>query len=332
MSVEYFIEAFAKRSVECHMVNEIVGNLRLIFCNKEYHPIMNNKSIFNTLFNTIKALIVSALNNEGQNAKQQTESLLKDEETVFNFVTEIQNLILKYNYNLNKKNKNKSNNSENENQKNDKKNPKNKLDLKIIDLEEYEKELNKDKSISTSKIENENENEVKVEDILVLFSQFLNSYLIIDINNLHSEALCRKCLDLLVQFYTNELLPVSVVQKTLPYFITKCRDLILLRQKSELVSTIFITKEEYSLKAKSSKDGNKTYGNNFNNDYNNFIFSEMKAELGGGGNKYQKRFGNNGDKNFYLIWQYASDKMIKILTYVVVQNNKDRNYDKYNNE
>jgi hypothetical protein len=98
------------------------------------------------------------------------------------------------------------------------------------------------------------------------------------------------------------------------------------------VSTIFITKEEYSLKAKSSKENSKTYGNNFNNDYNNFIFSEMKAELGGGGNKYQKRFGNNGDKNFYLIWQYASDKMIKILTYVVVQNNKDRNYDKYNIE
>ena len=335
ISSEYFLQAFPKMSVECHMVNEIVGNLRLVFCNKEYHPIMNNKSIFNTLFNTIKALIVSALNNEGQNAKQQTESLLKDEETVFNFVTEIQNLILKYNFNLNKKNKNKnkSNNNENENQKNDKKNPKNKLDLKIIDLEEYEKELNKDNNISTSRIENENENEVKVEDILVLFSQFLNSYLIIDINNLHSEALCRKCLDLLVQFYTNELLPVSVVQKTLPYFITKCRDLILLRQKSELVSTIFITKEEYSLKAKSSKDGNKTYGNNFNNDYNNFIFSEMKAELGGGGgNKYQKRYGNNGDKNFYLIWQYASDKMIKILTYVVVQNNKDRNYDKYNIE
>ena len=64
---------------------------------------MNNKKIFNTLINTIKALIVSALNNEGQNAKKQTESLLKDEETVFNFVTEIQNLILKYNYNLNKK-------------------------------------------------------------------------------------------------------------------------------------------------------------------------------------------------------------------------------------
>jgi hypothetical protein len=58
-----------------------------------------------------------------------------------------------------------------------------------------------------------------------------------------------------------------------------------------------------------------------------------------GTNKYQKyKFNNNTTssslsyKNFCLIWQYASDKMIEILTYVVVQNNKDRNYDKYNIE
>ena len=33
-----------------------------------------------------------------------------------------------------------------------------------------------------------------------------------------------------------------------------------------------------------------------------------------------------------LIWQYASEKLIKILTYVIVQNNKDQNYEKYNLE
>ena len=102
ISSEYFLQAFPKMSVECHMVNEVIGNLRLVFCDKDYHPIMNNKNIFNTLFNTIKALIISALNNEGQNAKKQTESLLKDEETVFNFITEVQNLILKYNFSFNK--------------------------------------------------------------------------------------------------------------------------------------------------------------------------------------------------------------------------------------
>ena len=324
ISSEYFLQAFPKMSVECHMVNEIINNLRLVFCNKEYHPIMNNKNVFNTLFKTIKALIVSSLNNEGQSAKKQTESLLKDEESIFNFITEIQDLILKYNYSLNnnkdKKKKEKSNNLKNNN--------KNKIN--IIDLEEYENELNKINNINTNTSQNDNLDEVEVEDILVLFSEFLNSYLIIDINNLHSEALCRKCLDLFVQFYTNELLPISITKKTLPYFITKCRDLILLRQKSELVSTIFITKEEYNQKIKSSKDGNKTYGNNFNNDYSNFIIDEM---IESGTNKYQKsRYSNNSDKNFYLIWQYASDKMIKILTYVVVQNNKDRNYDKYNIE
>ena len=320
ISSEYFLQAFPKMSVECHMVNEVIGNLRLVFCDKDYHPIMNNKNIFNTLFNTIKALIISALNNEGQNAKKQTESLLKDEETVFNFITEVQNLILKYNFSFNK-NKEKKIKEKNEIISNNIKSNKNKLDIKI-DLEEYEQEINKEKENTII-----DENEVSVEDILVLFTEFLNSYLIIDINNLHSEALCRKCLDLFVQFYTNELLPISVTQKTLQYFIPKCRDLILLRQKSELVSTLFTTKEEYNQKIKSSKGSNKTFGNAFNNDYSNFLIGEINE---GGIGKYQKS--NNRENNINFIWQYASDKMIKILTYVVVQNNKDRNYDKYNIE
>ena len=320
ISSEYFLQAFPKKSVECHMVNEIINNLRLVFCDKEYHPIMNNKNCFNTLFNTLRALIISAINNEGQNAKKQTETLLKDEETIFNFVVEIQNNILKYNHNLNKKKEENEKEKEIENE--EEKNKKNGIK---IDLEEYENEMNKENEINT----NNNENEVSVEDILVLYSDFLNSFLLIDINNLHSEALCRKCLDIFVQFYTNELLPVPIEKKTLPYFISKCRDLILLRQKSELVSTIFITKEEYAQKTK-SKNNNKTYGNNFNNDYSNFIIDEM---IEAGINKYQKpKYNNNKENNFYLIWQYASDKMIKILTYVVVQNNKDRNYEKYNIE
>ena len=322
ISSEYFLQAFPKMSVECHMINEIINNLRLVFCDKEYHPIMNNKKIFNSLIITIKALIVSALNNEGQNAKKQTESLLKDEETVFNFVTEIQNLILKYNYNLNKKLEKEKDEDNNINNLTN-----NKINIKI-DLEEYEKELNKEKEIDTNN--NENEDEVKVEDIIILFTEFLNSYLIIDINNLHSEALCRKCLDLFVQFYTNELLPISITQKTLQYFIANCRDLILLRQKSELVATIFTTKEEYNQKSKSLKENNKTFGNNFNNDYNNFIIDEM-IEAGIIRNQRSNRY-NSNEKNYNFIWQYASDKMIKILTYVVIQNNKDRNYEKYNIE
>ena len=252
--------------------------------------------------------------------KKKTESLLKDEEIAFNFVNEIQNLILKYNHDSKKKNDNLENINNEINEK--------------IDLEEYEDELKKDNNniINTSSLkENKNENEVSVEDILVLYTEFLNSYLIIDLNNLHSEALCRKCLDLYVQFYTNEFLPISIIQKTIPYFITKCRDLILLRQKSELVSTLFNAKEEYSLKSKSSNDKMNAFGNNFNNDYNNLIFNEM-SEGFMGGNKYQKSFSKNENKSFYLIWQYASDKMIKTLTYVIVQNNKDRNYDKYNIE
>ena len=324
ISSEYFLQVFTKMSVECNMVNEIISNLRLVFCNKDYHPIMNNKDIFNTLFKTIKALIRSALNNEGKNAKKQTESLLKDEETVFNFVTEIQNLILKYKSTL--KEKNDKDEDEQKNEVDNLKNNINNLDIEL-DLENYENEENKKNEITTSY---NKENEVKVEDILILFSEFLNSYLIIDINNLHSEALCRKCLDLFVQFYTNELLPIYVTQKTLPLFITKCRDLILLRQKTELVATLFITKEEYNQKSKMVKNNGKTFGNNFNNDYNNFIIGEM---IESGINKYQKASYNiNSEMNFSLIWQYASDKMIKILTYVVVRNNKDKNYDKYNIE
>jgi hypothetical protein len=322
ISSDFFLQAFPKMSVECHMINKVINNLRSIFCNKDYHPIMNDKNNFITLIKTIKALIVSALNNEGPNAKKQTESLLKDEETVFNFITEIQNFILKYGLNNDKVQ-----------EQIEKKNPYHKKKTKkLINLEEYENENDIEK-----KEEKEKVNEKIIEDILVIFSEFLNSYLIIDINNLHSEALCRKCLDLFVKFYTNELLPIFITQKTLPNFIVKCRDLILLRQKSDLVATIFMTKEEYNLKKKSSKEDNKTFGNNFNNDYHNFIIDEMVDSTGT--NKYQKyKFNNNTTssmlsyKNFCLIWQYASDKMIEILTYVVVQNNKDRNYDKYNIE
>jgi hypothetical protein len=112
-----------------------------------------------------------------------------------------------------------------------------------------------------------------------------------------------------------------------------------LRQKSDLISTILIAKEELNLKKRSSKDITQTFGNTFNNDYSNFIMDEMLESTGD--NKYQKfRYRTNtasslsssNYKNFCFIWQYASDKMIKILTYVVVQNNKDRNYDKYNIE
>ena len=324
ISSEYFLKVFTKMSLESNMINEIINHLRLVFCDKDYHPIMNNKDYFNTLFNTIKALIICSLNNEGKNAKKQTESLLKDEETIFNFVTEIQNLILKYIKNLNKTLKQKEKEEKNENDYLN--NNINKMEIKI-DLEEYEEEQNKENEIES---DNNKENQVNTEDILVLFSEFLNSYLIIDINNLHSEALCRKCLDLFVQFYTNELLPITVTKKTLPFFITKCRDLILLRQKTELVATIFITKEEYNQKLKVIKNNGKTYGNNFNNDYTNFIMGEMN-ELGT--KNYQKSSYNiNTENNFSLIWKYASDKMIKILTYIIVQNNKDKNYDKYNIE
>ena len=321
ISSDYFLQAFPKMSVECHMVNKVINNLRLVFCNRDYLPIMNDKNIFITLVKTLKALIISAINNEGQNAKKQTESLLKDEENVFNFVIEIENIILRYNNNSNDDNSQIIEKTMTYHRKKSK---------KLIFLQENENKINADKK------ENEKKNIENIEDILVLFSEFLNSYLIIDINNLHSEALCRKCLDLFVRFYTNELLPISIIQKTLPYFITKCRDLILLRQKSDLISTIFITKEEeYNHKKRSSKEP-KTLGNNFNNDYSNFILDEMLESAGT--NKYQKyRFSNDTSssssyKDFSLIWQYASDKMIKILTYVVVQNNKDGNYDKYNIE
>ena len=130
---------------------------------------------------------------------------------------------MKYNYDFNKKK---------ENEENEDKNIK-------IDLEQYENEINEEIQEKKEKENEINENYVDTEIILISFTEFLISYLLIDINNLHSEALCRKSLEQFVTFYTNELLPISVTQKTLPLFITKCRDLILLRQKSELVSTIF---------------------------------------------------------------------------------------------
>ena len=188
-----------------------------------------------------------------------------------------------------------------------------------IDLEEYENEINKEDNEND---ENEkNENYVDTEDILILYSNFLISYLIIDINNLHSEALCRKVLDQFVLFYTNELLPISIVQKTLPIFIAKCRDLILLRQKSELVATIIRVKEEFELK--------KVKNEIFNNNNNNFIIDGFLNEPSSSTN-YSKEKYINEKKEF--IWQYSSEKLIKILTYVIIKNNKEQNYEKYNIE
>ena len=309
ISSEYFLKSFPKKSVESNMIKEIINNLKLVFCNKEFHPLMNNQKIFDTLLKTIKALIISALNNEGTKAKIQTENLLKDEEVVFNFIDEVQNLIVKYNHNLDKNNE-----KENENEED------NKMDIKI-DLEQYENEINEENQESNIQ-EDYNENYVETEKIIILFSEFLISYLTIDINNLHSEALCRKVLDQFVTFYTNELLSVSIIQKTLPLFITKCRDLILLRQKSELVSTIFTVKEEYKrINEKKEESMNKKFG-----DYNNtFLIGGFLNEI----NFSKEKFGHEEKE---LIWKYASEKLIKILTYVIVQNNKEQNYEKYNIE
>ena len=314
ISSEYFLKSFPKTSVECNMIQEIINNLRLVFCNKEFHPIMNNKNIFNTMMNTIKALIVSAMNNEGIKAKKQTENLLKDEELVFNFINEVQNLILKYNHDIEK---NKEDDDENE-EKEEKNN-----NIKI-DLEQYENELNIENQKNINNIEeNDNkENYVETEVILISFSEFLITYLLIDINNLHSEALCRKVLDQFVTFYTNEILPISIIQKTLPLFITKCRDLILLRQKSEIVTTIFTAKEEYK---KRNEKNQINYNNNFGDFNNNFLIGGLM-----GGMNYSKEKFDHEKKE--LIWQYASEKLIKILTYVIVQNNKEQNYEKYNIE
>ena len=309
ISSEYFLKSFPKKSVECNMIQEIINNLKLIFCNNEFHPLMNNQKIFETLMKTIKALIISALNNEGTKAKIQTENLLKDEELVFNFIDEVQNLILKYNHNLNKNEEKEKENEEDNN-----------MDIKI-DLEQYENEINEENQENNIQ-EEKNENYVETETIIILFSEFLISYLIIDINNLHSEALCRKVLDQFVSFYTNELLSISIIQKTLPLFITKCRDLILLRQKSELVSTIFTVKEEFNrINEKKEASMNKKFG-----DYNNnFLIGGFLNEI-----NFSKEKFKHEEKE--LIWQYASEKLIKILTYVIVQNNKDQNYEKYNIE
>jgi hypothetical protein len=145
--------------------------------------------------------------------------------------------------------------------------------------------------------------------------------LLIDINNLHSEALCRKSLEQFVTFYTNELLSISVTQKTLPLFITKCRDLILLRQKSELVTTIFTIKEELNKR----NDKLASSYNKFGDNNNIFFMGRFSVEA-----NYSKEKFRQQEKE--LIWQYASEKLIKILTYVIVQNNKEQNYEKYNIE
>ena len=65
---------------------------------------------------------------------------------------------------------------------------------------------------------------------------------------------------------------------------------------------------------------NKKFGEN-----NNFFFGGFLNET----NFPKEKF---GDEKNDLIWQYASEKLIKILTYIIVQNNKEQNYEKYNIE
>ena len=72
-------------------------------------------------------------------------------------------------------------------------------------------------------------------DAIIDYAKFLSSYIEIDLNNLHSEALCRKSLDMFVKLFTDERLSIDVVMKYLPVFISQTKTIICFRNNSEYV-------------------------------------------------------------------------------------------------
>lgn len=72
----------------------------------------------------------------------------------------------------------------------------------------------------------------------LLYAAFLSSYMKINLNDIHSEALCRKAIDMFVKFFTNENLQMSVVIAYLPTFIDEVRGIICLRNNMEYVAAL----------------------------------------------------------------------------------------------
>ena len=250
ISNHFFYENFSDLVIECKMTNKILDNLKKLYLKKEFIEVTLNLDNFKNLLFIIKSLIISVYFTEGNNNNEPPYNLLLDETNIFEFMKEIQKII-----------------------------------------------INK-------------------EDDLISYCQFLSSYLKIDLNNLHSEALCRKSLEMFVYLFSDQNLPFNIYKNYLPIFINNCKDLICLRNKIDYVTSLLEIREKFS-KLKKKNSGN--YGNSFNNNFSSII-----------GNN-NKELNDQNQINIYpeipinQLWHFSSEILIKILSLVITNKNLNKN-------
>ncbi len=76
---------------------------------------------------------------------------------------------------------------------------------------------------------------LKTEESWKIYCNHLSSYIKYDLNDPHSEAHCRKSLELIESFFTGNLIDSKLLKKILPKFINDIRELSCLRNKNDYV-------------------------------------------------------------------------------------------------
>ena len=257
ISNNYFYENFSDLAFESKMTSKILDNLRKLYLKKEFIEVTLSSENFNNLLIIIRALINSVYYTQKNLNNDPPYNLLLDESNVFEFMKEIQKIII---------------NDENN---------------------------------------------------LMSYAKFLSSYLKIDLNNLHSEALCRKSLDMFLYLFTDQFLPFNIYKNYLPIFITNCKDIISLRNKIDYVTSLLEIRERYS-QLKKKKSAN--YGNSFSNNFSSIIGNNTQ-DLNN-----QNQINTFPEISIIQLWHYSSEILIKILTFVISNNNKNKNLNKNNIE
>ncbi len=87
-----------------------------------------------------------------------------------------------------------------------------------------------------------------INDSLNKYFSYLIQLMQIDLNDLHSEALCRKSLDLIIKFLTNNKIDNDIILLNSPKFIAESTKLILLRNKTDYINSLLhsLTKTKLS--------------------------------------------------------------------------------------
>ncbi|MCQ2818473.1 MAG: hypothetical protein MJ252_14490, partial [archaeon] len=68
------------------------------------------------------------------------------------------------------------------------------------------------------------------------YFEFLLKYIDIDLNDLHSEALCRKALEISIKFFTNQRINEDILLKNVVPYLLQTKKVILLRNKNDYIN------------------------------------------------------------------------------------------------